>query len=116
MLASHVHIQNILNGIGTLITRSMVLDHNLQKLSTGFTDFIDATGNLVDKVQLMANQLGADGMYRTMDGRYTANSIEELIHKIRRDKNESSYFDEDELDKLRRMFGDDSDEDEEIED
>ncbi len=112
VLTNTVHIQNLLAGIGTVITRTSMTDHNVQKLSSAFTEFVDATGNLVDKIQMMSG-MSAEGLYRTMDGKYSAKTIEELIHKIRRDNNESSYFNEDELDKLRQLFVDDDDDDDE---
>jgi hypothetical protein len=114
VLTGAVHTQNLLNGISSMVHRMAVLEHNLHKLSSAFTDFVDATGSLVDKIQMM-NNMTMEGMYRTMDGRYSARTIEELINKIRKDNNESTYFNEDELDKLRQMFSDNDDEEEDNE-
>jgi hypothetical protein len=54
-------------------------------------------------------------LYKTTDGKYSAHTVDELIEKIKKDGAGDDYFDEEELDKLKRLFDtedDDSDNEE----
>jgi hypothetical protein len=50
-------------------------------------------------------------MFRTIDGKYAAPSLEKLIEKIKKDGAEGEYLSEDELDGLRQLFEENDDED-----
>jgi len=85
----------------------------LVKLSNSFNEFVNMTGSVVDKMDDMFKFPPAMQMFRTMDGKFTARSLDELVDKIKKANKESDYLSEEELKKLKEMFeqSDDSDDD-----
>lgn len=102
------HVEQFHAGLGNILGRILRIEQGVQRLGDGFTEFINATGNLVEKLDSM-NQMKMGQMYRTVDGKYMGASLEDLISKIRRDKAEGQYFSDEELDKLRNLFEDNDD-------
>lgn len=104
MLNLKMQIQQLHSGMATALTKIFAVEHILEKIGNGFTEFVKMTENVVDQF--------SDGktLYKTSDGKYSAKSIDELIQKIKKDGNSEEYFNEDELDKLKRLF-DNEDED-----
>jgi hypothetical protein len=80
----------------------------LQKIGNTLTEF---TSLLDDMVFQINGRNNAGMLYRTMDGKYAAQSLEELIGKIKRDGVEESYLSEEEINGLRKLFEEDGDED-----
>jgi hypothetical protein len=107
-LSSQMH-----NGLGNILNRMQQQDMFLNKLGNGFGQFTAMVENLVDK---MNDQLGPRGgmLYRTIDGKYAATSLEDLINKIKDNGEEKSYLSEEEIDGLRKLFEEDDDEEENI--
>lgn len=87
------------------------LEHLSNKIGTTLSEFINLTGNVVDRLETMIDNSRSKHFYKTSDGRYTATSLEELMNKIKDSDDGSKYFSDDELDKLRDMFGDEGDDD-----
>lgn len=104
-------LQQVHTGLATALTKLFTTEHTLVKLSNGFTEFIRLMENAVDQTNNFGNKI----LYKTSDGKYTANTVDELIDKIKQDGNSDEYFTDDELDKLKKMFDpeDDSDDDRE---
>ena len=98
-------------GLTTTVTKIFGIEQMLVKIGDGFKDFIRLTETMVDQVMGQNNR----ALYKTMDGKYTARTIDELIDKIKKDGKSDMYFNDEELDKLKKMFEpeDDFDEDEE---
>lgn len=106
-----VHITQLHAGMGSMLGKILGIEQLTVKLATGMSEFIDATGELVDRVDMMMGNKSA--AYRTADGKYSANTLEELINKIREDQSSDDYFSDDDIKKLRDLFEDDDDDTEE---
>lgn len=82
------------------------------KLGSSFNEFINMTGDMVDKIDdMMRFPSGMHQMFRTMDGKFSARTIDELIEKIKKANKESDYLSDDELKKLKDLFDNSNDED-----
>ena len=83
-------------------------ESNLQKVGTSFAEFTNIMEVLVDRFEMTSDGRGLNSklgmMYRTLDGKYAAESLEDLINKIKKDGTEDNYLSTDELDNLRKMF------------
>lgn len=110
-----MHISQLHSGMATALNKLMGMEQVLSKLATGFADFVNMTGELIEKIDGNSPIMQFGQVYRTADGKYTATSIEELISKIREDDVEEKYLSEEEINKLKKLFeeNDDSLDDEE---
>jgi hypothetical protein len=96
-------------GVGNVLGRVLGVEQSVSKISQGFTEFIQMTEGMVDR-------LDDDGkfnqIYKTTDGRYSAKTLDELINKIKNDGEETEYFSDTDINKLKSLFEqDDDDED-----
>jgi hypothetical protein len=98
-------------GLITSLNKVQGIEHLTNKIGTSLAEFINLTGNAVEHIEMMIGNPRGKHLYKTSDGKYAATSIEELINKIKDSNEDSKYFSEDELNKLRNMFDDDDDED-----
>lgn len=94
--------------------KTMVVGLNLRL--TTYEKYFDKLGTGLNQLVSVMNSASMGPasyhtMYRTMDGKYTASSLEDLLTKIRRDGLEKEYLSDDELDALRRMFQEEDGED-----
>lgn len=107
MRLTFVQISSLL---GTMVGRQQAQEMYLRKLGDSFTEFTNMVGNTFEK---LSNGFGtfSSKEFRTMDGKYSASSLEELISKIKDDGTEDKYLSNDELDNLRKMFDDEDDDD-----
>lgn len=108
ILVTQMHV-----GLGNLTGRIVNQESYLQKVGTTFSEFTGIMEEMVEKLDasLMFSPNSKMGMmYRTLDGKYAAQSLEELINKIKKDGKENNYLSDDEIDELRNMF-ESSDED-----
>lgn len=96
--------------LATLVGRSQAQEMYLQKLGSSFTEFANLSGNMLDKIG-HSMLPGHSREYRTMDGKYSAGTLEELLGKIREDGVEDKYMSKEDIDNLRKMFEDDDDDD-----
>lgn len=101
-------------GLGSVLGKIIGLEQLTGKIANGLSEFVDVTGNLIDRMDGMTGPNGQ--LYRTADGKYTAQTLEELIAKIKSDNADEEYFSDDDITKLRRMFEQDDDEDDSDED
>lgn len=106
-----LQVQQMYVGLSTTVSKIFSIEQILAKISSGFTEFIQLTENMVDSANGPMNKV----LYKTTDGKYAARSIDELIEKIKKDGNNEEYFSDEELDKLKKMFESDDDLDEEDE-
>lgn len=104
-----IQIQQIHNGLGAVLNKLVGLEQTTGKMAVGFTEFIKMTEDIVDRVD--DTRFGQ--IYKTSDGKYSAQSLDELINKIKNDGNQTEYFSDEELTKLRRLFEEDDDFDDE---
>ena len=106
IISMKLHITQAHTGLATVLAKVMGVEMALTRVSNGFTELVNTTGELLDRVD------GPTGpLYKTTDGKYIATSIDELINKMKGDKKDSEYFSDDEVDKLRKLFEPDEDDD-----
>lgn len=100
-------VQQIYQAMSTVLMKLFTLEQLTSKMANSFTDFIKLTEEAFDNAQ------GPKGMmlYKTTDGKYSAQTVEELIEKIKKDGNGDEYFNDEELDKLKRLFDNEDDDD-----
>jgi hypothetical protein len=101
LLSMKTYITQLHTGTSTILNKIFIMDQTVNRLAVGFTEFINTTEALVDRID--GDGVG-NTLYRTGDGKYSAKSLEELIEKISRTGSETEYFSDDELNKLRKMF------------
>lgn len=99
-------VQQIYQSMSTVLMKLFVIEQITSKMATGFTDFVKLTEEAFDSAQGPKGSM----LYKTMDGKYSAHTVDELIEKIKKDGTAHDYFDEEELDKLKRLFDNEDDE------
>lgn len=102
-----IHLTQAHAGMGSLLGKMLAMEQVIAKLATGFSDFVDMTGNLLDKLNREDSRIEFGQVYRTVDGKYSARSLEELLDKIKGEDDEEKYISEDEIEKLKELFEDD---------
>jgi hypothetical protein len=94
--------------------KTMMVGLNLRL--TTYETYFEKIGNGLNQLVVAINTSftapnSFQSMYKTMDGKYSASSLEDLLSKIRRDGLEKKYLSDEELDSLRRMFQEDDEQD-----
>ena len=102
-LSVKLHVNQIFNGVATVLNKLVHLEQVTGKMAAGFTEFIKMTEDMVDRM----DDGRAGQVYRTTDGKYSAKSLDELINKIKDDGSETDYFSDDEMKNLRSLFEED---------
>jgi hypothetical protein len=96
--------------MSNLLNRSLLQEQILSKVALTLEEFVETAGQLLDQFNMEGS--GKVGqLYRTMDGKYSANTLEELVDKIKKNDDEGKYFQEEDMDKLRQLFEEDDDDD-----
>jgi len=101
-----LYMQQLHTGMSSMLGRILSLEATTTKIGNSFTDFINTTGDMLDKVMMMNSSYKMNPLYKTTDGKFTASSIDELVDKIKQSGTEKEYFNDDELDKLKKLFED----------
>jgi hypothetical protein len=103
--------QQLHQAMAGLAARAQQQEIIMHKLAASFNEFTNLIGTVVDRLEdfpLMGMPPMKGGMlYRTLDGKYAAPSLEDLINKIKKDGTETNYLSEEEIEQLRRMFNED---------
>lgn len=102
-------VNQLREGVGTTLMRMMNLESLLSKIGGTLTEFINTTGDLIDKISVVGMIGGSTKIYKTSDGKFTASSIEDLMNQVRGSKKDSEYFSDDEIERLKNMFNVDDD-------
>lgn len=102
--------------LGNAIGRIQAQEMYLQKLGNAFSEFTEITERIAERLENDNIRNVSMGMFRTIDGRYSASSLEKLIEKIKKDGNENEYLSEDELDGLKKLFDEENNNNDEDED
>jgi hypothetical protein len=108
-LQMKMQMQQMYNGLSTMLNKTFAMEQLLAKVGNGFTEFIRLTDDMM--AQMNYGKMGP--LYKTTDGKYSARSIDELMRKIKEDGSSDEYFNEDELNKLKNMFESEDDEQDE---
>jgi hypothetical protein len=102
-------------GMATMVSKLLMIESVLSKLGIGFTEFVNTTSDMLDRLDFIENGPSAK-VFKTPDGKFVAGSIEELMNKIKNSDIKGEYFLEDEIDKLRNLFEENDDDDDDDED
>lgn len=116
VLTTKINMQHFQAALGAVISKLNSIEGFNIKLGSSFSEFINMTGDMVDKIDDMLKPTGGIPMYRTMDGKFSARSLDELLNKIKKANKESDYLSDEELNKLKELFNseeNDSDDEEE---
>lgn len=107
-VAQKLLVTQMHTALGTLSGRLAEQSAYLQKVGNAMTEFTNVMDNAVENMSRMpmgpGGQMGM--LYRTLDGKYSAQSLEDLIDKIKKDGAEENYLSEDEINGLRKLFED----------
>jgi len=114
LISIKMQINQMHIGMSTMLSKLLMLENITSRIATGFTEFIDATGDMLDKIDFMVNG-PSPRVYKTSDGKFVAGSVEELMNKIKGSDAAGEYFSEDEINKLRNLF-EENDEDDDDDD
>jgi len=109
-LLTKQHLVELRTMVTGLNLRLLSHEKYFDKLGTGMNQLVSIYNNSMDSS-------GYHTMYRTMDGKYTAKSLDELMNKLQQDGVAKEYLSEEELEGFRRMFREydrDNDQDEDI--
>lgn len=115
-IVTKINVENIKTAFAVIHGKLSNIEILNAKLGSGFNEFINMTGEMVDRIDDMMKGTGAVPMYRTMDGKFSARSLDELIKKIKKENKESDYLTDEEMKKLKELFDsetEDSDDDDE---
>jgi len=116
LISMKMQINQMHIGMSTMLSKLLMLENITARIGTGFTEFIDATGDMLEKIEFMING-PSRRVYKTSDGKFVAGSVDELMNKIKGSDSAGEYFSEDEINKLRNLFEEnDEDEDEDDDD
>jgi hypothetical protein len=109
LISIKIYITQLHTGMASILGKLLSVEQMVNKLGVNFTDFINTTGDMIDKFAIMQSSQHNSSVYKTTDGKFTAASIDDLINKIKKAGSESDYFSDDELNKLKKMFDLDDD-------
>jgi hypothetical protein len=86
----------------------------LSKIGSAFNEFTNLVGSIVDKLDDMPMMPTGRMMFKTLDGKYASDNLEDFLRKVR--NSDEPYLTDDEVERLRKMFGQEDDTDEEDDD
>lgn len=97
-----------------LASRAINQELMISKLGSSFADFVNMATNMIDRIDMIS---GSGRIYRTADGKFSGTSIQDLMDKIRNAGEEGEYMSkedmENDMDRLRKMFEQPDDTDDE---
>jgi hypothetical protein len=96
-------INQIHSAMTTVVTKLLGMEQVLSKVVTAFTDFTELSSEMFDQISMNFGEGSMGNVYRTMDGKYSSDTLEGLVDKIKRDGKEKEYLTED-MDQLRELF------------
>jgi hypothetical protein len=98
----YIYIKQTHDAQGSIVVKLLGIEAVLGKIAAGFAEMVGATEDLMDKLDMTF--MAPPQVYQTMDGKYSAASIDELIKKLRQDSTEKKYFSDEDLLNLKSMF------------
>lgn len=111
--SNKIYNQQIITTTTNVVSNQMAQMALTNRLGSAVTEFISTASTMLDHIGLVDHS--GKEVFRTKDGKYEAESLDELIEKIKADGVEDKYLSGEDIDDLRKMFENDP-EDEENED
>jgi hypothetical protein len=103
ILNTKFQINQIHSAMSTVVTKLLGMEQVLSKVVTAFTEFTEMSSEMFDQISMNFGEGGVQNIYRTMDGKYSSNTLEGLVNKIKKDGKEKDYL-TDNMDELRELF------------
>jgi hypothetical protein len=113
-MSTRVYISQIHSGLASVLGKVISVEHTTVKMAQGFTEMIATIESVLSKLDSSSFKYG-NQIFKTKDGKYTGSSVDELLEKIRDAGEESEYFSDTEIDQLRKLFDDGSDDEDDDE-
>jgi hypothetical protein len=101
-------IGQIYSAMTTTVTKMLAIEQVLAKLVTAFTEFTEVSNDVFDQISMNFGGGISGNLYRTMDGKYSSETLEGLVDKIKKDGKEKDYLTDD-MDQLRKLFENEDD-------
>jgi hypothetical protein len=102
-LNTKYQINQIHAAMTTIITKMLAMEQVLGKVTNAFTDFTEMSSEMFEQIAMNFGEPTGGNLYKTMDGKYSATSLEGLVDKIKKDGREKDYLAED-MERLRELF------------
>ena len=102
-------VSQIYSAMTTVVNKIVSIEALTGRLANSFTEYIEIANELADKFGNMPGE-SHQALYRTMDGKYTASTLDQLMDKIKKDGNVDKYLSDD-MENLRKLFESDEDDD-----
>jgi hypothetical protein len=103
MLNTKYQINQIHSAMTSIVTKLLGMEQVLGKVVTALSDLTEVNSEVFDQISMNFGEGAIGNVYRTMDGKYSSNTLEGLIDKIKKDGKEKNYLTED-MDQLRELF------------
>jgi phage-related protein len=103
MLNTKYQINQIHAAMTTIVTKLLGMEQVLGKVVNALSDLTEVNSEVFDQISMNFGEGAIGNVYRTMDGKYSSNTLEGLIDKIKKDGKEKNYLTED-MDQLRELF------------
>jgi hypothetical protein len=103
MLNTKYQINQIHSAMTSIVTKLLGMEQVLGKVVTALSDLTEVNSEVFDQISMNFGEGAIGNVYRTMDGRYSSDTLEGLIDKIKRDGKEKDYL-TDNMDQLRELF------------
>ena len=113
-----VRMSFLITEMSTIVKTMYVSVNKIEQMSQATMqaseNFVDALGEATADIEKQQGTQGFLQVFRTQDGKHVAPSMDKLIEKLKNDPNYSEMNDSD-MDELRRLFEDNTDDDDEDE-
>ena len=103
MLNTKYQINQIHAAMTTIVTKLLGMEQVLGKVVNALSDLTEVNSEVFDQISMNFGEGTMGNVYRTMDGKYSSNTLEGLVDKIKKDGKEKDYLTED-MDQLRELF------------
>jgi hypothetical protein len=96
-------INQMHSAMTSIVTKLLGMEQVLSKVVTALSDLTEVNSEVFDQISMNFGEGAIGNVYRTMDGRYSSETLEGLIDKIKGDGKEKDYL-TDNMDQLRELF------------
>jgi len=102
-LNTKFQINQIHSAMTTIVTKLLGMEQVLGKVVNALSDLTEVNSEVFDQISMNFGEGAMGNVYRTMDGKYSSDTLEGLVDKIKKDGKEKDYLTDD-MDQLRELF------------
>jgi hypothetical protein len=103
MLNLKNQVSQIYTAMATTVNKLLSIEILTGKMANSFAEYVDVASELVERNRDTMMGDSHQAIYRTLDGKYTASSLEQLLNNIKKDGNADKYLSDD-MENLRKLF------------